>query len=81
MQEPRRRGVEASPRGGGGAGRPFRWVDVAALAGGYPRVVVRSVVADELRQGRIESDGNGHLRIRPERFAPKTLEALRTLSS
>jgi hypothetical protein len=40
-------------RSGGGASRPFRWVGVGELARGHRRRVVRAVVNDELRLGRL----------------------------
>ena len=61
-----------------GAAAPFRWVDVAGLASGFDRRVVRAVVNDELRRQRVESDGNGRVRLRPGAFEPALLSALGT---
>jgi len=58
-------GVAASPpTGGAGDLAPFRWVAISDLARGCSGDAVRFVVADELRRGRIESDGNGRVRLR-----------------
>jgi hypothetical protein len=70
--------ARASPRARrrGGSRRPFRWVDVAELARGHARYVVRHVVADELKNGRIESDGNGRVRLRAGALTPAVVAAL-----
>ena len=62
----------------GTAARPFRprWVDVGQLARQHPRIVVRQIIAEELAAGRVESDGNGRVRILPEAFPPNVLFAL-----
>jgi hypothetical protein len=65
VQDVRRRArARATSQTTGGAGcRPFRWRAVDALALGHPRRRVRQIVASDIKQGRIESDGNGHVRL------------------
>jgi hypothetical protein len=59
-REARRRQQDSSSEA---ARLPFRWHDVDALARGFPRTVVRNLIREELRAGRLESDGNGRVRL------------------
>jgi hypothetical protein len=54
----RRRAAELTA----GRAGPFRWHAIADLARQHPRRYVRRVLADEVRLGRVEGDGNGSVR-------------------
>jgi hypothetical protein len=69
-----RRAARAAAEGEGAV--PFRCVGVGELARGHPRCVVRAVVNDGLRLGRLETDGKGRVRLRIGAFPAELVAAL-----
>jgi hypothetical protein len=67
--------ARTAPRADGESG----FVAVAELARGYPRRVVRRVVADESSRGHLERDAAGKVRLRRGAFEPAVLAAFELL--
>jgi hypothetical protein len=68
--------VEAPDRRGEPDVTPFPWHERAAIATDRPPKLVRVALWDEIRQGRVESDGNGRVRLRAGALPEDVIAAL-----
>jgi hypothetical protein len=68
------------PAPGTGNPAPFPWHERSEVAADRPRGLVRVALWDEIRQGRVESDGNGRIRLRAGALPDDVIEALAMFS-
>jgi hypothetical protein len=78
-KKPREKPQLPLPAPGTGNPAPFPWRERAAIAADRPQRLVRVALFEEVRQGRVELDGNGRIRLRAGALADDVIEALARL--
>jgi hypothetical protein len=59
---------------------PFQWRQIGELARGWPRSIVRDLIDEETRGGRVERDTDGRVRLKPGAMPAEVVKALQTLT-